>query len=73
LLTLQFEGSASFLKKKKQKTSIHWSLDVGLGSNGKKFFASFFQKRSAFLDLKLEAQTILFIEFATVVIHIVGI
>jgi hypothetical protein len=34
-----------FFEKKNQKTSFHWSPDDGLGSNGEKFFASFFQKR----------------------------
>jgi hypothetical protein len=42
------EGSASFLEKKKQKTSIHWSPVPRLPHtpNRETFFASFLQKEA---------------------------
>jgi hypothetical protein len=45
------KGSASFLKKKKQKTFaiLRRAGDTASGSDSKKFFGSFFQKRTAFL------------------------
>jgi hypothetical protein len=36
------ERKRFFFEKKKQKTFIHWSLDVRLGSNGKRFLLLFF-------------------------------
>jgi hypothetical protein len=43
------EGSASFLKKRSKKLLSLWSRSVSVAphANGQKFFASFFQKRSA--------------------------